>query len=274
MAAIVIAEIGENHYGRWDVCRGLVEEAAANGADIAKFQTYTAEQFGVDHEFYDWFKGVAMPPEVHFEMQALCKEKGLGFLSSPFTMRAAAFLIDKLGVDAVKIASGRIVHHDLLNYVNSRADQVRTVYMSTGASSMEDIRAAVGCLDKIERLFLLHCVSQYPAADENVNLAAMRTIKKAFPEHGVGYSDHSRGIDACVAAATLGAEVLEKHMTYHTRMPGDDHPGGMTPEMLGEMVRRIRRVEAMLGSPDKRVLPAEAEVLDLLRFKFDEVGFE
>ena len=92
MKTIVIAEIGENHYGRWDVCRGMVEEAAANGATYAKFQTYTAEQFGQDHIWYEEFKKMEMPEEVHFEMQTLCQEREIGFLCSTFTRRSTAFL--------------------------------------------------------------------------------------------------------------------------------------------------------------------------------------
>jgi N,N'-diacetyllegionaminate synthase len=273
MKTIIISEIGENHYGRWDVCRGMVEESAANGATIAKFQTYTGEQWGKDHEFYDWFKGVEMPEKVHFEMQELCKQKGIGFLSSPFTVRAARFLVEKMGLDAVKIASGRIVHHDLLDFVNSRSDQVKTVYMSTGGSSLDEISAAVSHLDKIEKLYLLHCVSQYPTEDQNVNLRTMVTIKEAFPQHGIGFSDHSLGIDACVVAVVLGAQVLEKHFSYSTKMPGDDHPGAMTPESLAEMVHRIERVEHMLGSPEVKVLDVERGLIGALRTTLKEVDY-
>jgi len=274
MKTIVISEIGENHYGRWDICRGMIEESAAGGATIAKFQTYTGEQWGKDHEFYDWFKGVSMPKEVHFEMQELCKQKGIGFLSSPFTVRAATFLIEKMGLSAIKIASGRVVHHDLLDYVNSKSDQVKTVYMSTGGCSMDEITAAVKRFDRIEKLYLLHCVSQYPTDDENVNLRAMLALNEAFPQHGIGFSDHSLGIEACVAAVVLGAEVLEKHFTYSTKMPGDDHPGAMTPETLAEMVHRIERVEKMLGSPEKKLLKAEEGLIGALRHKLAEVDFQ
>ena len=102
---IIIAEIGENHYGRWDICRGMVEEAAANGATVIKFQTYTADQFGRDHQWYDDFKRVEMPESVHFEMQTLCRELGVEFLSSTFTIRSTAFLVDRMGCDALKLAS-------------------------------------------------------------------------------------------------------------------------------------------------------------------------
>jgi sialic acid synthase SpsE len=274
MKTIVIAEIGENHYGRWDVCRGMVEEAAAQGATIAKFQTYTADQFGKDHQWHEWFQGVEMPPEVHCEMQSLCYEKGLEFLSSTFTVRSTVFLVDKMGLDALKLASSRIVHLDLLDCVNSRADQVKTVYLSTGGSTLGEIREAVKHLQRIENLYLLHCVSQYPTDDANVNLRAMRTIKDEFPEYGIGYSDHSRGIEACLAAVALGAEVLEKHFTYHTRMPGDDHAGAMTPELLGQLLRQITRLEVMLGSSEKCPVPDEQKALSALRVKLHEVDFE
>jgi sialic acid synthase SpsE len=274
MKTILIAEIGENHYGSWDICRGMVREAAGNGATIVKFQTYTAEQFGTDHPWYADFKKVEMPPEIHFEMKTLCEELGVGFLSSTFTIRSTAFLVDKMGCDALKLASSRVPDLPLLDYVNSRADQVETVYLSTGMATLDQVRTAVKHLSNIRKLYLLQCTSQYPTDDENVNLRMMLTLKEAFPEHGIGLSDHSRGIDAGLAAVALGAEVLEKHFTYHTRMPGDDHEGAVTPEMLGELARRVARIEAMLGSAEKAPVAAEERATWALRIKLHEVGFD
>ena len=274
MKTILIAEIGENHYGNWDICRGMVKEAAANGATFAKFQTYTAEQFGKDHPWYDEFKKVEMPVEVHFDMQALCRELGIGFLCSTFSRRSTAFLVEKMGCDALKLASSRVTDLDLLNDVNARASQVKTVYLSTGMSTLDEVRAAVGRLDGIETLYVLHCTSQYPTEDEHVNLRMMLALKEALPDCRIGLSDHSRGLEACVAAAALGAEVLEKHFTYHTGLPGDDHAGALTPEMLSELVRRVERVEMMLGVAEKAPLPAETLAREALRVEMREVGFE
>lgn len=274
MKTIVIAEIGENHYGNWTVCRGMVRQAAANGASFAKFQTYTADQFGRDHPWYEEFKKVEMPAEVHSEMKALCDEVEIGFLSSTFTLRSTSFLIDALGCEGLKLASSRVGHIALLDYVNSRADQVKTVYLSTGMATLAEVRVAVDHLDRIEDLQLLHCTSQYPTDDESVNLRAMTTLQQAFPGHAVGLSDHSRGLDACLAAVAMGARVLEKHFTYSTRMPGDDHEGAMTPEMLAELVRRTSRVEVMLGSAEKLPVPAEKRAIDALRIEMQEVDFE
>jgi len=270
----VIAEIGENHYGRWDVAKGMVREAAASGATHAKFQTYTAEQFGRDHRWYKDFKGVEVPEKVHFELQDECRKAGIEFLSSTFTVRSTQFLVEKMGLTALKVASGRIPHLDLMDDINDRADQVKTVFLSTGGSTMDEIRTAVEHLNRIEKLYVLHCVSQYPTDDENVNLRMMLDIKREFPQHGIGYSDHSRGIEACLAAVALGAEVLEKHFTYHVNMPGDDHEGGMTPEMLAEMVGQIGRLELMLGSDKKAPVSAEEFALSALRVTLGEVDFE
>jgi sialic acid synthase SpsE len=274
MKTIIVAEIGENHYGNWKLCHSLVEKAAENGATFAKFQTYTAEQFGKDHEWYDDFKQVEMPIEVHFEMQELCRTKGIGFLSSTFSLRSTAFLVDKMGCDQLKIASSRVTDLKLLDDINNRAGQVKTVYLSTGMSDLDEVRIAVDHLSSIENLYLLHCTSQYPTEDENVNLRAMVTLNETFPRIPVGLSDHSRGIDACLGAVALGAEVLEKHLTFHTHMPGDDHEGGMTPEMLAELVHRVRRLETMLGSSEKMPVEAEARARANLRVEMLEVGFE
>ena len=274
MKTIVIAEIGENHYGNWTICKGLVEAVAAGGATYAKFQTYTAEQFGTDHQWYSDFKQVEVPLEVHFQMQALCREKGIRFLSTPFAPCGAAFLVDKMGLDELKLAASRVTDTQLLDYVNSRADQLKTVYLSTGMSTLEEVRSAVDRLGRIEKLYVMHCTSQYPTEDEYVNLRAMVTLRNEFPDLGIGFSDHSRGIDACLAAVALGAEVVEKHFSYHTDMPGDDHAGAMTPETLPELVRRIKRIETMLGSAEKVPVEGEATAIEALRNPMHDVGFD
>jgi len=274
MKTKIIAEIGENHYGRWDVAKAMVREAGRNGATHAKFQTYTAEQFGKDHRWYQDFKGVEVPEDVHFELQEACRQAGIEFLSSTFTIRSTRFLVEKMGLNALKVASGRVPHLDLLADINNRAGQVKTVFLSTGGSTMDEIHNAVEQLDKIETLCLLHCISQYPTDDENVNLRMMLDIRREFPQHGIGYSDHSRGIEACVAAVAMGADVLEKHFTFHVNMPGDDHAGGITPESLAELVCRVKRVEAMLGADKKAPVAAEKFALSALRVKLGEVDFE
>ena len=192
MKTKLIVEIGENHLGNWQLAKGMVREAAKAGGTYAKFQTYTANQIRADHEWYEWFRLVEMPETVHFEMQQLCEELGITFLSSTFTRRSTDFLVDRMGLSALKLASSRIVDLELLAHVNDRAEQVQTVYLSTGGSTIDEIQGAVECLGAIENLSLLHCVSQYPTEDANVNLLAIRAMQAAFPDIPIGYSDHSR----------------------------------------------------------------------------------
>lgn len=271
MKTIVIAEIGENHYGNWTLCRALVEQVAGHGGTFAKFQTYKAEEFGLDHAWYDEFKKVEMPTDVHFEMQRLCRDLDVGFLSSAFTLGSARFLIDNMGVDKLKLASSRVTDDKLLDYVNGRADQVRTVFLSTGMAELDEVRAAVDRLAAVEKLYVLQCTSQYPTEDDSVNLRAMQTLCDAFPEHGVGFSDHSRGIEAVLAAVAMGAEVIEKHFTFHTAMPGDDHEGAFTPETLEEFTRRVARLETLMGTAEKAPVTAEKQSVANLRVAMEEV---
>jgi len=274
MKTILIAEIGENHYGNWTLCRAMVEQVAANGATYAKFQTYTAEEFGRDHAWYGEFKKVEMPTSLHFEMQELCNQLNIGFLSSAFTLGSAGFLIDKMGLNKLKLASSRATDLKLLDYVNSRADQVKTIFLSSGMATLAEIRAAVDHLSEIETIYLLQCTSQYPTDDKNVNLRAMLTLRDTFPRHGYGFSDHSRGIDASLAAIALGAQVVEKHFTFHTALPGDDHAGALTPETLDELRQRAERIEVMLGSENKEPVADEKTAIANLRVTMEEVTYE
>lgn len=265
MKTIVIAEIGENHYGQWDLCRGLTQEAARNGATIAKYQTYTGNQFPANHPERDWFQRVSMPARVHFEMRDLCLSSGIRFLSSPFSVGAARFLVETMGLNEIKIASSVLLRFPVLDYLNDRADMVKTIYLSTGMATVAEIRESLAHLQRIDKIYLLHCVSQYPTEDSEANLRCITTLQREFPGIPTGYSDHTRGIEACMAAVALGAEVIEKHFTYHTAMPGTDHAGGMTPSDLKEMTQKIERIEKLLGSPEKRPTASEAQIVELAR---------
>ena len=273
MKTIVIAEIGENHFGQWDLCKGLTTEAARRGAAIAKFQTYKADQVPPDHPEREWFELVAMPEGVHYEMQEHCGGLGIRFLSSPFSVGAARFLVEDLKCEEIKVASRMLVYPPMLDFLNDHSDQVKTVYLSTGMATMAEIREGLRHLDKIKKVYLLHCVSLYPTEDAEAELRCLTTLQREFPGFSIGYSDHTRGIDACLAAVALGAEVLEKHFTYNARMPGSDHEGGMTPDDLAEMVKRIGRLEQMLGSGKKAPTPREKEILPAMRGSWAEVEF-
>jgi len=155
------------------------------------------------------------------------------------------------------------------------ADSPKTASLpQSQLTPLDPVRIGFVGIERIENLYLLHCVSQYPTEDSNVNLRALRTMKDEFSEYKVGYSDHSRGIEACLAAVALGAEVIEKHFTFHTRLPADDHAGAMTPETLHQLVEGIQRLEVMLGSSGKAPMFGEQGALSALRVKLHEVDFE
>ncbi len=260
----VIAEIGENHLGRLDLALRMLEEAARAGADIVKFQSYRGGDVDPGDPEREWFSQVELTDDMHRQLKRRAEELGIQFLSSPFTVERARFLCEDMSLRSVKIASSEILNLPLLDYVNPR---VETVYLSTGMSTLEEVSLALGHLDH-PRVVILHCVTQYPARDEDANLLAIPTLQEAFPERAVGYSDHTTGIEAAVAAAALGAAVVEKHFTLSKNLPGTDHVLSATPEELAEMIRRIRRVEGLLGSGSKEPAAAEREIRDAVRSRW------
>ena len=255
----LIAEIGENHLGNMDLARRMVVTAADHGAHIVKVQSFHGADTAPDDPEREWFKQVELPDAMHFELKKLAVKHGARLLSAPFTVERARFLVEQVGLTEIKVASGTLRHLPILNYLNSRADVIHTVYMSTGLATLEEIRDCLSRLNKIRRVVIMHCVACYPAEDGDANLRAVGTLRREFAEHEIGYSDHTRGIEACLAAVALGATVLEKHFTFNVLMPGSDHAGAMTPQDEAELVRRLERLEAMLGTGEKAPCPKEKE---------------
>lgn len=262
LRATIIAEIGENHVGDWDRARRMVIEAARAGADIVKFQSYRARDVAQSDPERDWFARVELPDELHVELQQLAGASGVEFMSSPFSLERARLLCERLRCRRIKIASSELLNLPLLDYVNAHAEEV---FLSTGMSTLEEIRQALSHLDRVRPCWLLHCVTQYPAEDAEVHLKALLALAEAFPGHPVGYSDHAIGIDAPVAAVALGARAIEKHFTLSRSLPGTDQVLSALPEEFAEMVRRIRRVEQLLGEKRKEPVERERKIRDTVR---------
>jgi sialic acid synthase SpsE len=267
----VIAEAGANHNRDLGMGKTLVDVAADAGADAVKFQTYSAETLyskhtprfsyldGVsDQDTWDLIKSIELPREWQAELAAHAAARGIQFLSTPFDHRAVDELA-ALGVPAYKIASFEIVDLPLIGHAAARG---RPMIISTGLATYEDIADAVqACASAGNRdVVLLQCASLYPAPPARMNLRAMATMRAAF-DVPVGLSDHSLGIHVAVAAAGLGAAVVEKHFTLDRTLPGPDHPFAVEPGELREMVRQIREVEAALG--DGLKLGPAAEELEM-----------
>jgi len=262
---VVIAEIGENHAGDWDRARQMVVAAARAGADIVKFQSYRGIDVAVDDPEKDWFTRVQLPDDLHVELFELARQQGVEFLSSPFTVERARFLHERLGLKSFKIASSELLNWPLLDYMNHLGE---TVYLSTGMATLEEVKVAVGRLSRVPRVVIMHCVTQYPLRDEDANLRAIQVLQGAFPSHPIGYSDHTIGVLAPLAAVALGCAVVEKHFTMDKSLPGTDHVLSVTPEELREMVHQIRQVEKLLGTARKEPTPGELAIRDLVRSRF------
>ena len=262
---VIIAEIGENHIGNMDMAKVMIAEAAEAGADMVKFQSYRGADVRDDDPERDWFDQVALSDEAHRELKAYAEAHGVDFLSSPFTIERARLLCEGLGLKKIKIASSEMTNHRLLDYVNGHAD---VVFLSTGMATVEEIAESLRHLSKVEDVHILHCVTQYPCEDADANLLAIRTLQSAFPDHKVGYSDHTIGIAAPLAAVAMGARAVEKHYTLAKNLPGTDHILSLTPDEFREMVEQIRRLEVMLGSSEKAPVPAELEIRDLVRARW------
>jgi N-acetylneuraminate synthase len=269
----VIAEAGSNHNGELALARRLVEAAADAGADAVKFQTFEAKRLyprsagksdylGVETSIYDIIEAMEMPSEWLGELQALAHERGLAFISSPFHEEAVE-LLDPF-VDAFKIASYEMTHAPLLRAV---ARKRKPIIMSTGASTLDEVRVAVDLLrsEGVEALVVLQCTASYPAPLASVQAGALVELRD---ELGVlsGLSDHSESPTIAPAvAAALGAAVVEKHYTLSKTMDGPDHAFAIEPDGLAALVRAVRAAEQARGDGHKRVHGVEDELRSFAR---------
>ncbi|PRR70289.1 N-acetylneuraminate synthase [Neomoorella humiferrea] len=274
----IIAEAGINHNGDLQLARKLVDAAVEAGADAVKFQTFKAEEVvtpGAERAQYqkdnmpekdesqlEMIKRLELSYAQFRELYAYCRQKGIIFLSSPFDQESIDFLAE-LGVPYFKIPSGEITNYPFLRRI---AGKKRPVILSTGMATLGEVEGALQVLREAgaKDITLLHCTTNYPALPEEVNLRAMLTMKQAFALP-VGYSDHTMGIAVPIAAAALGAEVIEKHLTLDRNLPGPDHRSSLEPGEFKEMVAAIRQVEKSLGDGIKRPAPGELAVMPAAR---------
>jgi N,N'-diacetyllegionaminate synthase len=261
---IIIAEIGENHIGNMQLARQMIEAAAKAGADIVKFQSYLVAEVADDDPEKEWFAKVELSDTAHRELKKYAEKCGIEFLSAPFSLNRARLLCEDLGLKKIKIASSEMLNFALLDYVNKHAE---TVFLSTGMATIDEIKSALSHLDNVTG-YILHCVTQYPTEPKDANLNVITTLKAAFPEYHIGYSDHTLGSRAALTAVALGAEVIEKHFTLDKSLPGTDHVLSADPKELRELVKGVREVEILLGSSDKKPTVAEKKIRSFVRSRF------
>lgn len=265
----IIAEAGVNHNGSFEMAVKLVDAAAEAGADCVKFQTFRPESLvtrnaqKAEYQIKNTNSGESQRkmlekltlPDRDFEYLArYAASKGIDFTSTAFDEESVRF-IHGLGIPFWKIPSGEVTN---LPYLEQVAKYQEPIVMSTGMCTMEEIRQAVVYIKKLNQnqLVLLHCNTEYPTPAKDVNLLAMEHLRKEF-HCPVGYSDHTSGIEIPIAAAALGASVIEKHFTLDRTLDGPDHKASLEPDELGDMVRAIRTVGIALGDGKKDLQESE-----------------
>jgi sialic acid synthase SpsE len=271
----IIAEAGVNHNGDVALALNLVRVAARAGADAVKFQKRSVADILVREAleapyvtpnslgatYGEHREKLELSEAAYGHIVDLCAKEHITFLASAWDQRSADF-IDGLGVPAFKVASADLTNLPLLAHI---ARTGKPILLSTGMSEMDEIADAVATIRRHhDRLVLLQCTSAYPCDNADVNLRAIATLRREFGLL-VGYSGHERGLAPTEAAVALGAVVVERHFTLDRTLPGPDHAASLEPRGLELLVRNIRNVEVALGSPVKRMVPAEQTVRARLR---------
>lgn len=255
----LIAEIGVNHDGDLQKAEALVRAAKKAGADAAKLQAFSPDKLmSRTSPYFGMLSGATLGRAAFEHLYAIGEEIGITVFASVFD-EAGADLQAELGAPAFKIASGDLTHLPLLRHV---AALRRPIILSTGAATLGEVEVAVDTIRTIDpgaALALLHCVSNYPTAPEDANLACMSTLRSQF-NVPVGFSDHTDGVAAPIAAVALGAELIEKHFTLDRGAAGPDHALSADPASLGAIATAMRAANAMVGVPRK----APVESVDII----------
>jgi N-acetylneuraminate synthase len=302
-SVLIIAEAGVNHNGSMDMAKKLIDAAVFAGADVVKFQTFKADSLvtqtapkaqyqkdndGVNDTQLQMLKKLELSEADHKQLIQYCQEKEITFLSSPFDGDSVRLLHEKFRLPLIKIPSGEITNGPLLLSI---AKTNTKVILSTGMSTIDEVKMALAvlafaycgvagvpspekCLNFYdtpeaqavlkEKVSLLHCVSQYPAPFDEVNLRSMDLLRSTF-DLPVGFSDHTQGIAIPIAAVARGATIIEKHFTLSHELPGPDHLASLEPHELVEMVSSIRQVSLALGQAVKQPSASELNNRSIVR---------
>ena len=272
----IIAEAGVNHNGDINLAKQLIDIAYKSGADAVKFQTWKPGELTGEFSFkvnylekhtpesesrFELSKKLCLSYDEFRELKLYCDKVGIQFLSTPDGFESLNFLVDELDIPIIKIGSTELNHILFLEAVGKKN---RPVILSTGLGTLEEVHLAVNALrrggGKDLPITILQCTSEYPAPPDEMNINVIKTFLKTF-NLPVGLSDHSFGLEAAIAAVTLGSSVVEKHFTLDREMKGPDHAASLTPIELKEFVSVLRRVKIMLGDGIK--VPTKTEIKNI-----------
>jgi sialic acid synthase SpsE len=277
-SCFLIAEIGVNHNGDMHLAKEMIDAAKVSGADAVKFQTFKAEALvsqgtpkvkyqenrtSSDESHFDMIKSLELTRDDHFLLNQYCEQRSIQFLSTPYDVESARFLCEELKVEIFKTASADLIDLPLHQYIaSSRKPSIVSVGMAT-LGEIEEILSIYKSYQHSD-VILLHCVSNYPCANESLNLRVLKTLKQAF-DLPVGYSDHSVGSEAAVLSIAFGAKIIEKHFTLDKSLPGPDHVASSTPDEFKLLSDSVRNAEKMLGSSVKSCQPEERQMAEVSR---------
>jgi len=274
---LIIAEAGVNHNGSIRLAKRLIDIAAQSGADVIKFQTYHTKDLilkntekvyyqnnasNKNESQYDMLKRLELSDKEFIELAKYSKKRKIIFLSSPFD-KASVDLLERLNVPAYKIASGEITNFPLIAYIVSKK---KPIILSTGMSKLQEIKDAIVKINQKgqRQIILMHCVSNYPAPIDSLNLRIIPSLRKKF-KLPIGFSDHSLSTIIPVIAVSLGACIIEKHFTINRDLEGPDHRSSLEPQELKLMISNIRDAEKALGFANKKINSTENEIKRIVR---------
>ena len=271
----IVAEIGCNHNGNIDLAKKMVETAKECGVDAVKFQTfnsslliskyadkaeYQKKTTGEEESQLEMTKKLELKNSEYLQLKDYAKSLGLEVFSTPFDMEAIEFL-EKEGQSIWKIPSGEITNLPYLERIGEIDIKDKIIILSTGMATIEEISKAIEILQnkRQNKIIIMHCNTEYPTPDEDVNISAIKDLKDNFSEYEIGFSDHSVGAVAGIIAVSYGITLIEKHFTLNKDFEGPDHKASATPEEMTQLVESVRRAEKMLGTGKKEVTNSESK---------------
>ncbi len=269
----IIAEVGINHDGSLKKAKKLVKVCKDIGADYVKFQSfktsslvsknskkskYQIKKNSKDNSLFNMLNKIELTFNDTKNLFNYAKKINMKIISTPFDILSADEL-EKLNMKIYKISSGDI---DNIPLIQNIAKKNKPIIISTGRSNISDIDQAIKYINRNgnNKISILHCVSSYPTKYEDLNLNVINQLKKKY-KYEIGFSDHSLGIEAPIAAVSLGATIIEKHITLDKNSVGPDHFFSLNPNEFKSMISQIKNVETALGNPDKRIYKSEHEGL-------------
>lgn len=266
----VIAEVNSSHNGNVDIAKQMIDAAKEAGCDCVKFQSWSANTL-YSRTYYEsnpiakrFIEKLSLSSEQLKRLADYCREKDIGFSSTPYSELEVDFLVEECSVPFIKISSMEVNNPEFLRYIGNK--QIPIV-LSTGMAEMSEIKNAISAIESTGnfQIVLLHCVSVYPAEVSTINLNNIIGLREYYPQYPIGFSDHTLGDTASIASVALGAAIIEKHLTLDSSKIGMDNQMAMEPNDLKLLVSKCRMINLALGTKDRVVLPIEYEQRQKMR---------